>query len=110
MQAQMMTLLCITTGVSVIRESIFENRFMHALELIRMGANIKLNQSQAVITGIPQFTGAEVKITDLRAGAALILAGLQANGRTTVYGLKHLKRGYFDLPGKLIKLGAVIDQ
>ena len=108
MQAQMMSLLCVSSGTSVVKESIFENRFMHALELVRMGAKIKLNQSQAIINGVSQLSGAEVKITDLRAGAALILAGLQAEGKTTVYGLKHLKRGYFDLPAKLRSLGATI--
>jgi UDP-N-acetylglucosamine 1-carboxyvinyltransferase len=105
-QAQMMSLLTVADGTSVIQETIFENRFMHAEELKRMGANIKLNQHTAIVTGVPRLTGAEVKITDLRAGAALILAGLVAEGITTVHGLKHLNRGYENLPAKLRSLGA----
>ena len=108
MQAQMMSLLSIAKGNTVIKEMIFENRFMHARELMRMGANIKLDHQYAFITGVEQLSGAEVKITDLRAGAALVLAGLVAEGETTVYGMKHLVRGYEDLPGKLISLGAKI--
>lgn len=106
MQAQMMTLLCVADGESVVEEHIFENRFMHARELMRMGAKISLSTHKAIITGVPTLSGAEVQITDLRAGAALILAGLVAQGRTTVYGMKHLKRGYYNLPGKLESLGA----
>lgn len=108
MQAQMMALLTVAKGTSIITESIFENRFMHADELMRMGANIKLNNRSALITGTPILSGAEVKITDLRAGAALILAGLAAEGITTVHGLKHLRRGYDNLPEKLQSLGARI--
>ena len=108
MQAQMMALLTVANGTSVIKESIFENRFMHANELMRMGANIKIDNQYAFVTGKPRLSGAEVKITDLRAGAALILAGLAAEGETTVYGLKHLRRGYDNLPGKLRSLGATI--
>ncbi len=110
MQAQMMALLTVSSGTSIIRESIFENRFMHAHELMRMGAKIKLDNRHAIITGVPILAGAEVKITDLRAGAALILAGLAANGGTSIHGLKHLRRGYDDLPGKLRSLGARIDE
>lgn len=108
MQAQMMSLLTVANGNSLITETIFENRFMHAHELIRMGANIKLDNRNAIIVGVPQLSGAEVKITDLRAGAALVLAGLNADGHTTVYGLEHLKRGYYQLPEKLQSLGANI--
>ena len=108
MQAQMMSLLSLAKGTSVITESIFENRFMHAGELMRMGASIKLNNQNAILTGVPTLSGAEVKITDLRAGAALILAGLAADGITTVHGLKHLRRGYENLPEKLTSLGAKI--
>jgi UDP-N-acetylglucosamine 1-carboxyvinyltransferase len=107
-QAQMMTLLTISAGTSVVAEKIFENRFMHAEELKRLGANIKTHGDTAIITGVPRLSGAEVKITDLRAGAALILAGLNAEGITTVHGLKHLKRGYENLPEKLTSLGAKI--
>lgn len=107
MQAQMMSLLCISEGSGIVTETIFENRFMHAQELRRMGANIKIEGPHAIITGETTLSGAEVKITDLRAGAALILAGLVAEGTTTVHGLKHLTRGYEDLPKKLQSLGAV---
>ncbi len=107
-QAQMMSLLTVSNGTSVIEETIFENRYMHAEELKRMGANIKTHGHTAIITGVPRLSGAEVKITDLRAGAALILAGLNAEGITTVHGMKHLKRGYENLPEKLTSLGAKI--
>lgn len=108
MQAQMMSLLCVSEGTSIVKETIFENRFMHANELKRMGAKIKTNNRTAIVTGVERMTGAEVKITDLRAGAALILAGLAAEGITTVYGLSHLQRGYDNLPKKLASLGAKI--
>ena len=107
-QAQMMALLTVANGNSVIKETIFENRYMHAQELIRMGADIKVDGSQAIVSGVSGLSGAEVKITDLRAGAALILAGLIAEGKTTVRGLKHLNRGYENLPKKLNDLGARI--
>ncbi len=108
MQAQFMSLLCIAKGTSVVTETIFENRFMHVNELMRMGANIRVDQRQAIIEGVDKLFGAEVKITDLRAGAALIIAGLVAQGETSVYGLNHLRRGYHDLPQKLRQLGADI--
>jgi len=96
MQAQMMALLSVSNGTSVIHEQIFENRFMHAHELIRMGATITLDGQHARITGGP-LSGADVKMTDLRAGAAMILAGLVAEGHTKISGLHHLKRGYYNL-------------
>ena len=108
MQAQLMALLTLADGTSTIEESIFENRFMHVPELNRMGASIKITGGTAHIKGVSELSGAEVKITDLRAGAALILAGLAANNTTTVYGLKHLYRGYDQLPQKLASLGASI--
>jgi UDP-N-acetylglucosamine 1-carboxyvinyltransferase len=108
MQAQFMSLLTIASGVGVVTETIFENRFMHANELMRMGANIRVEQRQAIVQGVPKLLGAEVKITDLRAGAALIIAGLMAEGQTSVYGLDHLRRGYDNLPQKLRDLGASI--
>ena len=108
MQAQVMAMLTVADGVSHIQESIFENRFMHAQELVRMGADINISGRDAEVTGVSTLSGADVKITDLRAGAALILAGLVAKGHTTVYGLKHLKRGYDNLPSKLKSLGAII--
>jgi UDP-N-acetylglucosamine 1-carboxyvinyltransferase len=108
MQAQMMALQIVAEGTSVVKETIFENRFMHAHELLRMGANIRIHNGVAYVTGVSQLSGAEVKITDLRAGAALILAGLAAEGETIVHGLQHLRRGYDDFPGKLRTLGAHI--
>ena len=108
MQAQMMTLLTAASGQSVIKETIFENRFMHVHELIRMGASITIDGQSATIQG-GKLSAADVKITDLRAGAALVLAGLIAEGKTTVHGLHHLNRGYYNLIGKLRKLGAEID-
>ncbi len=108
MQAQMMALQILAEGTSVVKETIFENRFMHAHELLRMGANIRINNGVAYVTGVEKLSGAEVKITDLRAGAALILAGLAAEGETVVHGLQHLRRGYDDFPGKLRTLGAHI--
>lgn len=108
MQAQMMALLCIANGKSIIEENIFENRFMHVPELVRMGANITINNNYAHIEGVPKLSAAEVKMTDLRAGAALVLAGLAAEGESNIYGLKHLKRGYENFPSKLRGLGATI--
>ena len=108
MQAQFMSMLCVSKGTSVVTETIFENRFMHVNELMRLGANIRVDQRQAIIEGVPKLAAAEVKITDLRAGAALIIAGLIADGETSVYGLNHLRRGYHDLPQKLRDLGAKI--
>ena len=108
MQAQMMSLLTLVNGTSIIKETIFENRFMHAPELMRMGADIHLDGNHAMIKGVNKLSGAEVKITDLRAGAALILAGMAAEGQTQVYGLEHLERGYEALPSKLRQLGATI--
>ena len=108
MQAQMMSLLCTVKGTSIITETIFENRFMHAVELKRMGANIKIDGRSAVIEGIDTFTGSEVKATDLRAGAALILAGLTAEGTTTINDIYHIDRGYVSIEEKLKALGADI--
>jgi UDP-N-acetylglucosamine 1-carboxyvinyltransferase len=108
MQAQFMSMLCTSLGTGIVTETIFENRFMHVNELMRMGANIRVDQRQAIIQGVHQLYGAEVKITDLRAGAALIIAGLVADGETSVYGLDHLRRGYHNLPEKLNQLGATI--
>ena len=109
MQAQVMALLTTIKGKSVVNEKIFENRFMHAQELQRMGAKIDVKGQQAIINGT-QLSGAEVKMTDLRAGAALVLAALAAEGETSIYGLHHLERGYHKLTQKLINLGANIIQ
>jgi UDP-N-acetylglucosamine 1-carboxyvinyltransferase len=110
MQAQMMSLLCTVIGTSIITETIFENRFMHAVELKRMGSNIKIDGRSAVIEGIDRFTGSEVKATDLRAGAALILAGLTAEGSTTISDIYHIDRGYVSIEEKLKGLGADIER
>ena len=93
MQAQIMSLLSVTEGVSVITETVFENRFMHVAELQRMGANIKIDGRTAIVEGVPKLTGCQVKATDLRAGAAMILGGLVAEGETTVSDVYHIDRG-----------------
>ncbi|MCM0649791.1 UDP-N-acetylglucosamine 1-carboxyvinyltransferase [Clostridium swellfunianum] len=108
MQAQMMSLLCTVKGTSVITETIFENRFMHAQELKRMGANIKIDGRSAVVEGVDMLTGSEVKATDLRAGAALILAGLASEGETVISDIYHIDRGYVDIENKFKGLGADI--
>ncbi|HOB35330.1 MAG TPA: UDP-N-acetylglucosamine 1-carboxyvinyltransferase [Bacillota bacterium] len=108
MQAQAMAVLTIARGTSVITETIFENRFMHVDELKRMNARIKIEGRSAVIEGVPALTGAPVNATDLRAGAALVLAGLAAEGITEVGNVYHIDRGYHNLVGKLKNLGADI--
>lgn len=108
MQAQMMTLLSVTKGSSIITETVFENRFMHVAELVRMGANIKIDGRTAIIEGVESLTGCEVKATDLRAGAAMILAGLVAQGKTEISDLYHIDRGYVDIEEKFRGLGANI--
>jgi UDP-N-acetylglucosamine 1-carboxyvinyltransferase len=106
MQAQFMALLTLSEGNSVITETLFENRLRHVAELNRMGANIRVKGNIAIVQGVPMLSGAPVLATDLRASAALVLAGLAAEGMTTVRGLQHLDRGYENLEGKLQKLGA----
>jgi UDP-N-acetylglucosamine 1-carboxyvinyltransferase len=108
MQAQLMTLLGVADGVSRITETIFENRFMHAAELCRMGARIETDGATAVIRGVPQYQGAPVMASDLRASAALVLAGLAAKGVTAISRVYHLDRGYEALETKLAGLGARI--
>ena len=110
MQAQFMALLSISEGNSVISETVFENRLRHVAELQRMGANIRVKGNHALIQGVPFLSGAPVMATDLRASAALVLAGLAAQGKTIVGGLHHLDRGYEDIEGKLRKLGARIER
>ena len=107
-QAQMMALLCVADGRSRIKEALFENRFMHVPELIRMGADITISDHIASVTGKKSLSGADVTITDLRAGAALMIAALVADGYTTLFGMNHVRRGYDKLPEKLISLGAQI--
>jgi UDP-N-acetylglucosamine 1-carboxyvinyltransferase len=108
MQAQMMALLTVATGSSVIQETVFENRFMHVLELGRMGADIRVDGHTAVVKGVPRLSGAPVMATDLRASASLVIAGLRAEGTTVVQRVYHLDRGYERLEDKLAGLGADI--
>ncbi len=110
MQAQFMALMSIVEGTSIITETIFENRFMHVSELKRMGASIKIDGRSAVIEGVRKFSGAQVKATDLRAGAALVLAGLAADGETEIREAEHIDRGYNVFEKKLISLGAKINR
>jgi len=106
MQAQLMVLMTVANGTAMISENIFENRFMHVSELQRMGADISIQGSTAVVKGVKSLSGAPVMATDLRASASLILAGLRAHGRTDVYRVYHLDRGYERLDRKLRILGA----
>lgn len=110
LQAQMMALLCTAEGVSVLEEKIFENRFMHAPELMRMGAQIDVHGGTATVTGVSQLRGAPVMATDLRASVSLILAGLAAEGQTTVSRVYHLDRGYEHVVRKLESVGAKIER
>lgn len=108
MQAQMMALLSIAKGTSVVMETVFENRFMHVDELRKMGAQIHTDDRCAIIEGVEYLTGAQVKATDLRAGAALVLAGLVAKGKTIIDNIYHIDRGYDHIEEKLRSLGAII--
>ncbi len=110
MQSQMMALLLTANGHKVVTETVFENRFMHVAEFKLMNANINVEGRSAKLEGKSQLQGAQVKATDLRAAAALILAGLVADGKTSVTELNHLDRGYVDLHGKLKQLGADIER
>jgi len=110
LQAQMMALLCTATGTSVLEEKIFENRFMHAPELSRMGAKIDVNGGVATVTGVDRLKGAPVMATDLRASVSLILAGLAAQGETLINRVYHLDRGYERVEEKLSNCGAKIER
>jgi len=110
MQAQMMSMMAIASGLSVITETVFENRFMHVSELKRMGADITIDGRSAVVRGVKRLSGAPLMATDLRASASLILAGLVADGRTEVSRIYHLDRGYERIEEKLKRLGAKIDR
>jgi len=110
MQAQFMALLTLCEGDSVITETVFENRLRHVAELQRMGADIRLRGNHAIVRGVPSLSGAPVVATDLRASAALVLAGLAASGVTTISGLHHLDRGYEDLEAKFRALGARLER
>ncbi len=110
MQAQFMALDCIAEGNAVVTETIFENRFMHVNELMRLGANISIDGHVAVVEGVPKLSGATVMATDLRASASLVIAGLVAEGQTVVDRIYHLDRGYDRIEAKLRALGADIER
>lgn len=108
LQAQFLSMMCVSEGIALITETIFENRFMHAQELARMGANIRLDGRQAIVAGVDELTGAQVIASDLRASASLVLAGLVARGETVVDRVYHIDRGYERIEGKLAQAGAQI--
>ncbi len=110
LQAQFIALNCIAEGRARVEETIFENRFMHVPELIRMGASIQLSKNVAIIDGVPDLVGAQVMATDLRASAALILAGLRARGQSVLDRIYHIDRGYSNIEEKFSKLGATIQR
>ena len=110
MQAQLMALLSVSEGASMVTESIFENRFMHVPELCRMGADINVHGSSAIIRGVPELSGAPLMATDLRASVSLVLAGLAAKGETIVNRVYHLDRGYERVEEKLAACGADIER
>jgi len=110
LQAQFMALMTVASGASVIRETVFESRFMHVPELNRLGANISLQGSTALVRGVESLHGAEVMATDLRASVSLVLAGLIAEGETVVHRIYHLDRGYEALDHKLVQCGADIER
>ncbi|ABM93791.1 UDP-N-acetylglucosamine 1-carboxyvinyltransferase [Methylibium petroleiphilum PM1] len=110
MQAQFMALDCIAEGTARVTETIFENRFMHVDELVRLGAKIEVDGHTAIVTGVPQLSGATVMATDLRASASLVIAGLVASGETLVDRIYHLDRGYDQMETKLRALGADIER
>jgi len=110
MQPQIAVTLALSNGTSIVTESIFENRFKYVDELTRMGANIKVEGNTAIIDGVSRYTGAGITAPDLRAGAALVLAGLAAEGYTTVDDIRYIERGYEDFDAKLRSLGAMIEK
>ena len=110
MQSQFMALMSIASGTSIFTETVFENRFMHVNEFRRMGADIKIDGRLSIVKGTKNLTGAKVTATDLRAGAALILAGLYARGETTISDIYHIERGYVDISKKLQGIGADIEK
>ena len=109
MQPQIAVALGLSGGTSIVTESIFENRFKYVDELTRMGASIKVEGNTAIIDGVDKYTGAGITAPDLRAGAALVLAGLAAEGFTTIDEIRYIERGYEDFPQKLNNLGAQIE-
>ncbi|WP_411502916.1 UDP-N-acetylglucosamine 1-carboxyvinyltransferase [Brevibacillus centrosporus] len=110
MQSQMMALLLVSEGTSIVTETVFENRFMHVEEFRRMNANIKIEGRSAIVEGGSKLTGSKVAATDLRAGAALVLAGLVSDGETEVSALHHIDRGYVNFTEKLLALGADVER
>lgn len=110
MQPQIAATLALSGGTSIITESIFENRFKYVNELLRMGANIKVEGNAAIVEGVENFSGASITAPDLRAGAALVLAALAADGISTIDDIVYIERGYEDFPEKLSKLGALIEK
>jgi UDP-N-acetylglucosamine 1-carboxyvinyltransferase len=110
MQPQITVALGLASGISIVTESIFESRFKYVDELTRMGASIKVEGSTAIIEGVERYTGATVSAPDLRAGAALVIAALTAEGYSTVEDIKYIERGYEDFEVKLRELGAVIEK
>jgi len=108
-QAQFMAMLTVANGTGVVIETVFENRFMHVAEFNRMGANIKIDGRSAVVNGVDELHGAAVNATDLRAGAALILCGLIAEGETQIGEIYHIQRGYVDIDKKITALGGQIE-
>ena len=110
MQAQFMALNCISHGTSKVTETIFENRFMHVNELVRLGANIQIDGKVSVVEGVPTLSGATVMATDLRASASLVIAALVAEGETLVDRIYHLDRGYDQMEAKLRGIGADIER
>jgi UDP-N-acetylglucosamine 1-carboxyvinyltransferase len=110
MQAQIMAMNTVAEGTGVITETIFENRFMHVLELQRLGADVAIEGNTAIVRGVPRLSGAAVMATDLRASAGLVIAGLVADGETVVDRIYHLHRGYEQMERKLCALGARIDR
>ena len=109
LQSQAMVLCSVSKGISIITETVFENRFMHVSELNRMGAEIRIKDRSAIIEGIGKLYGSPVKATDMRAGAALVLAGLVAEGETHVLNSDYIDRGYDDFAGKLRTLGGLVE-
>ena len=109
-QQPMSTLLTMAKGRSIVNESIYESRFKHIDELKKMGANVKIEGRIAIIDGVEKLSGASVKATDLRAGAALVIAGLAAKGKTEVEGIEHIDRGYLYIEEKFKALGADINR
>ena len=108
MQPQMTTLLTLAKGTSIVNEGVWDNRFRYIDELCRMGAEISVDGKIAVVEGVDELVGAPVRATDLRAGAAMIIAGLAARGETTIENIQHIERGYENVVDKLVNLGANI--